>query len=76
MKRVTVVRQFMTRNQRLKCICGGYHFPHRRGGGACVDSKTRAIHMAIRGGDPDEIAEARLEYAMQHGVVVTAGCPF
>lgn len=43
------------RNRRLKCGCGGYHFPHRRGGGACFHSPTCNYHRAKRDGDPDAI---------------------
>jgi hypothetical protein len=52
------------RNQRLKCECGGYHFPHRITGGACDHSPTQAIHLAKRGGDKAEIADAILDYAL------------
>ncbi len=65
------------RNQRLKCECGGYHFPHRRGGGACAHSKTCRLHWAIRGGDPDDIANAKVEHAMANTVLADpAVCPF
>lgn len=43
------------RNRRLKCGCMGYHFPHRRGGGACDHSPTADYHRAKRDGDPDAI---------------------
>lgn len=66
------------RNQRLKCECGGYHFPHRKGGGACYSSKTRDIHVAIRGGNLSEIADARLEHALLYPPKPKPGkeCPF
>ena len=48
------------RNQRLKCACSGYHFPHRRGGGACTHSKTGAYHAARRAGD---FFQASVEFA-------------
>lgn len=35
---------------RLVCTCGGYWFPHRKGGGACDYSKTRDMHIALRYG--------------------------
>jgi len=38
------------RNQRLKCWCGGYWFPHRRGGGACDQSPRRDYYQALRAG--------------------------
>lgn len=40
------------RNRRLKCGCGGYHFPHRRGGGMCFHSPSCDYHRAKRDGDP------------------------
>lgn len=62
------------RNQRLKCICGGYHFPHRRAGGACHTSRTRVYHEAKRRGmDHDE---ALLELAWQTGGRLAVECPF
>jgi hypothetical protein len=48
------------RNQRLKCGCGGYHFPHRRGGGACVHSIRADYYVALRGGATRAEAEAQL----------------
>lgn len=38
------------RNQRLKCVCGGYHFPHRRGGGACRHGPRGNYYEALRCG--------------------------
>ena len=67
------------RNQRLKCGCGGYWFPHRKGGGACESSKTRNIHLAVRTKDPELIAQAKFEHAIANGVHVlnpTEGAPF
>lgn len=64
----------MTRNQRLKCECGGYHFPHRRAGGACAHSKTLVYHLARRQGLSD--ADARIELQLASAGVVTVGCPF
>lgn len=46
------------RNRRLKCECGGYWFPHRRGGGACDHSRTRDLHLARRSGDLDAYIDA------------------
>jgi hypothetical protein len=63
------------RNQRLKCICGGYHFPHRRAGGACDHSKTRDIHLAKRGGDKNEVANAIASHAWNNSVPSLV-CPF
>ncbi len=60
---------------RVGCTCGGYYFPHRPGSGACVTSKTHAVHIAKRGGDKNEIAEAIMECAVENGVF-TMRCPF
>lgn len=38
------------RNTRLRCDCMGYHFPHRRGGGACDSSPRRDYYHALRCG--------------------------
>lgn len=38
------------------CVCGGYHFPHRKGGGACEHSPTADYHHALRQGMPKEEA--------------------
>jgi hypothetical protein len=35
---------YWTRHRLRKCMCGGYWFPHRRGGGACD------YHLALRAG--------------------------
>jgi hypothetical protein len=40
------------RNRRLKCVCAGYHFPHRRGGGACEHSTRHDFYAAKRSGLP------------------------
>lgn len=70
------------RNQLLKCVCGGYHFPHRVSSGACDHSKTRNIHVAKRGGNPEEIADAILGHVLAHGPTQFGGgkpsnvCPF
>jgi hypothetical protein len=59
-------RQFLTRNQRLKCTCSGYWFPHRKGGGACDHSKTRDIHLAIRYGNTEAYWEAFVSFAWEY----------
>lgn len=59
------IPKFLTRNQRLKCECGGYWFPHRRGGGACDYSKTRDIHLALRTGDLNVILDALADYCWE-----------
>lgn len=38
------------RNTRLRCNCGGYWFPHRKGGGACDHSPRAAFYIALRSG--------------------------
>lgn len=50
------------RNRRLKCMCEGYHFPHRRAGGACNHSRTQVYHLLIRAGETplDAFIEAAL----------------
>lgn len=64
------------RNRALKCLCGGYWFPHRIHGGACFTSKTHEIHIAKRGGNTAEIAEARLAHVLLHGGITSTDCPF
>lgn len=66
----------LARNRRLKCDCGGYHFPHRRGGGLCYHSKTRGIHLAKRFGSADDVAEAVIDLALSKPGVPTTVCPF
>lgn len=41
---------YWLRHQREKCGCGGYHFPHRRTGGACDHSPRAAYYIALRHG--------------------------
>lgn len=38
------------RRKREKCECGGYWFPHRRGGGACSHSPRADYYLALRQG--------------------------
>jgi hypothetical protein len=38
------------RATRLRCDCMGYHFPHRKGGGACDASPRRDYYHALRQG--------------------------
>lgn len=47
---------YWLRHQREKCDCGGYWFPHRRGGGACYHSPVSDYYHAIRQGVPKEEA--------------------
>lgn len=48
------------RNTKLRCDCGGYWFPHRRGGGACDFSPRAAYYLAKRNGASEEEARAEL----------------
>lgn len=63
------------RTHRVPCRCGGYHYPHRLGGGACDHSPTRALHIAKRGGDKNEIFDAQFDLAAARSTVSTV-CPF
>lgn len=64
------------------CLCGGYHFPHRRGGGACEHSPTRDFHLAIRAGEHERAAAELLSLLAsglgKHLVLQppTGHCPF
>ena len=59
------------------CWCGGYWFPHRRGGGACEHSRTRDIHLAIRLKDGEALLEALIAHAFDYpGKPYTGACPF
>lgn len=51
---------------RLVCTCGGYWFPHRKGGGACEHSPTRDIHMALRAKSPELLLDALISFAWDH----------
>jgi len=48
------------RMNRRGCTCGGYHFPHRRGSGACIHSARSEYYLALRQGVPQSDAEALL----------------
>lgn len=53
------------RNTRLRCDCGAYHFPHRKGGGAC-DRATpgkRDYFLMLRQGVSAATAMAELSEA-------------
>lgn len=66
-----------TRNQRSKCDCGGYWFPHRRGGGTCYTSPSRALLLAIRDQDQEAIMEAMVDRAfITRGRISPEPCPF
>lgn len=53
-------RRHVWRNTLLRCDCGGYHFPHRRTGGACDHGPRRDYWLALRAGLPTSEAEALL----------------
>lgn len=47
----------------LRCCCTGYHFPHRRGGGACEHSPRADYYRAKRAGLSESEAQALLSAA-------------
>lgn len=51
------------RNTRLACRCMGYHFPHRRGGGACEHNSAADYWHALRSGVPQSDAMQLLSAA-------------
>lgn len=63
---------------RLVCECGGYWFPHRKGGGACDHSIRRDIHLAIRFKCKEALTEALIAFALTypHKVAPATTCPF
>jgi hypothetical protein len=48
------------RNTRLRCDCGGYHFPHRKTGGACHAGARADYYLALHAGISKPDAEALL----------------
>ena len=58
---------WLDKRGRQVCACGGYHFPHRKGGGACDHSKTRDLHLARRSKDPVVIIDTMLAHVLEHG---------
>lgn len=48
------------RNRARKCNCGGYHFPHRRTGGACHHGPRADYYLGLRSGLSKPEAEALL----------------
>jgi hypothetical protein len=38
------------RHKHQKCMCAGYHFPHRRTGGACIYGARADYYRAIAQG--------------------------
>lgn len=66
-----------TRNQRRKCDCGGYWFPHRRASGTCYSSPSRDYLLAIRLDDQEAILEALVDRAfMKPSKATREPCPF
>jgi hypothetical protein len=62
---------------RVCCECGGYHFIHHKGGGACYHSKTRDIHLALRYKDEEALLQAIVNHAWDHpSKTYTGPCPF
>jgi hypothetical protein len=51
------------RNTRLACRCMGYHFPHRRRGGACEHNTAADYWHALRSGLPKDEAMQLLSAA-------------
>lgn len=45
------------------CWCGGYWFPHRKGGGACHHSPRSDYYLALRAGVPEHEAMQLLSAA-------------
>lgn len=43
---------YWRKHQEQKCQCGGYHFPHRKGGGACHHGTRADYYAAVRAGLP------------------------
>jgi hypothetical protein len=50
--RVKRTLAYWARHQRLKCGCMGYHFPHRKKGGACIYSPRADYYAALNAGRP------------------------
>ena len=46
-----------------RCNCLGYHFPHRKGSGACESSPCGDYYQAKRHGMPESEAQALLSVA-------------
>lgn len=45
------------------CWCGGYWFPHRKGGGACIHGPRSDYYHALRNGLEESEAMAMLSVA-------------
>lgn len=55
-----MARRRLWRNTLHRCDCGGYHFLHRRTGGACIHGPRSDYYHALRQGMPRNEAEALL----------------
>lgn len=62
-KYVTVNGARVWANTVLRCTCTGYHFPHRRGGGACEHSPRADYYRAKRAGLSESEARELLSAA-------------
>lgn len=51
-----ILGQRRDKRGRLVCDCGGYHFPHRKGGGACEHSPRVEYYLALRADEPEPLA--------------------
>ena len=53
---------------RDKCVCGGYSFPHRATGGACLHGARSDYHRAIRDGvsQLEALAELTVDQLERH----------
>ena len=53
-------RDMTWRATRERCDCGGYHWPHRKTGGACHHGPRCDYFLALRSGLPKNEAEQLL----------------
>lgn len=54
---------YWRRHRLQKCCCGGYWFPHRKGGGACEHGSRASYYAALRQGVPLREAQELLSAA-------------
>jgi hypothetical protein len=64
------------RNRRLKCVCGGYAFPHRRTGGCCFLSPRGMLNDMLRQGVDYMTAVAHAAYDSPGTPCPAEGDPF
>jgi hypothetical protein len=61
----------------VDCICRGYHFKHRRGGGMCYYNEDSWIKHAARAGTPEaELLDVLVDIAWDTGGKRAVECPF